>query len=763
MRNLKTVLLGTTLTVTFLACQIVSAETVAYWRFEDGTNGVKNATYLDSSGNNSTMTSIGSTGTNDIPFDLVPITQATNELAVAFEVTNFFNSEYLTTSGSEWIDTKNFTAGWTIEAIVKFHSYGTNTIAARPGIVCKEGDLGVNRYPYFKVQLDPTTKVLQVITARDGGANRNIIGTTEIALDKWYAIAVTYDRNNEGSNREAELYLKEETDENYQREGGTSGPWSGIDLNGDLPWTIGRGFRDGGGKGYVDGIIDEVRISDAVLDPLQFLAHQIAIVPTIPQIKNVSTAPTQYIDENDLVAVSAQIFTENANITNAFLEYSVDGGGYSEPVQMTTNTTANEYVGNITNQAPWSEVSYKITALNDEGLTSTSTVVYTYTVYEDLNWQTLEITANAMMGDDNMTSMSIAQDDTAGFIYQDSSSSNAFYVEESGLGVLKAPVTISPNAQGYISAIEFGTNNEPRATLSFNANDGGVTFVQRTNGIWTIPMVIVSNFYGDYRHTLALAPNQKPSVLWYESGETAPGKLVDISVAGDSYTSEDFPTNYSPNAMRKSFDMVVGSDNLRRIVTTGPGSGDDQVWLGTETSEDSGVFNWEQIVKSNAYADQIGFVLDDNDYAYIVCRDKNENPPTASVFENATSTGSSWTKHPLGEQGNFNRAAIAINPDDGSVWVAHNAGGNVGNPCYLWSNRSGSWRKEQPFYYNTYMQTYSGFGFTKWGTMKVGYSGWKGAPNYFYSYSTKFGVPEPGILIAILFSIFGVFIARKKI
>ena len=27
------------------------AATVAYWRFEDGTNGVKNAVYLDSSGN----------------------------------------------------------------------------------------------------------------------------------------------------------------------------------------------------------------------------------------------------------------------------------------------------------------------------------------------------------------------------------------------------------------------------------------------------------------------------------------------------------------------------------------------------------------------------------------------------------------------------------------------------------------------------------------------------------------------------------------
>jgi len=366
LRNLKTVVMGTILILTLFASQMVSAATVAYWRFEDGTNGVKNGSYLDSSGNGSVMTSYGSTGTNDIPFDIVPVTQVTNELAAAFEVTNFFSAEYLRTSGSEWIDTKSFnTAGWTIEAIVKFHTYGTNTIAARPGIVCKEGELisssgHVGNYPYFNLQLDPSTKKLRVVTARDGGANRMIFGTTEIALDKWYAIAVTYDLNNDGTNRAAKLYLKEETDADYEYEGTTSGPWSGIMLNGTDPWTIGRGFRDGGGKGYVDGIIDEVRISDEVLDPLLFLAHPIPVVPTIPEIKNVQTSPLQYIDENDLVTVSAQIFTENANITNAYLEYSVDGGGYIGPVQMTTTGNPNEYAGDITNQPPWSEVSYML-------------------------------------------------------------------------------------------------------------------------------------------------------------------------------------------------------------------------------------------------------------------------------------------------------------------------------------------------------------------------------------------------------------------
>ena len=182
-KNMKRTVLA--LTLTLLVSQIVSAATVAYWRFEDGTNGVKNSSYLDSSGNDSTITSFGSTGTNNIPFEIVPVTKATNELASAYVVTNAAAGEYLSTSGSEWIDTKNFDgAGWTIEAIVKFSDYGTNSISARPGIVCKEGDLGPDRYPYFNLQLDPGSKNIRVITARDGGNRRLIYGSTVIELGK---------------------------------------------------------------------------------------------------------------------------------------------------------------------------------------------------------------------------------------------------------------------------------------------------------------------------------------------------------------------------------------------------------------------------------------------------------------------------------------------------------------------------------------------------------------------------------------------------
>ena len=72
------------------------------------------------------------------------------------------------------------------------------------------------------------------------------------------------------------LYIKEESDVLYDREAGTSGPWSGIDLNADTPWTIGSGMRSGVRRGYLDGIVDEVRISRKPLAPQDFL---VSVIP----------------------------------------------------------------------------------------------------------------------------------------------------------------------------------------------------------------------------------------------------------------------------------------------------------------------------------------------------------------------------------------------------------------------------------------------------------------------------------------------------
>jgi hypothetical protein len=254
-------------------------ETVAYWRFEEGINGEihngdKDRWYLDSSEYDSGMSTLTENSrpaaTNETSFSLIPRTYQVNNLGLDCNGVD----DYLSTTGNEWIDNYNFSEGWTIEATVKFDSLGSGTI--RPSIICKEENLGANGYPYFNLQLDPNTRNIWVVTARNGGSSRIIKGTTTtIEVGKWYSIAVTYDRNNEGSDREAELYIREETDVIYEREGGSGGPWSNINLNGDTPWTIGSGMRNGLRRGYLDGIVDEVRISRKPLSPQDFLASGI--------------------------------------------------------------------------------------------------------------------------------------------------------------------------------------------------------------------------------------------------------------------------------------------------------------------------------------------------------------------------------------------------------------------------------------------------------------------------------------------------------
>ena len=257
--------------VAVMLCLSVNAATVAYWRFEDGTNGVENGTYLDSSGNDSTMTVNGAIGTSDVPWPIVPKTGQANLLAGTYVSTAGNAGDYLTTSGSEYIDTFNFVNGWTIEAIVKFDKFEDYAVFARGGIVCKEGNN--LSYPFFNLQIEASSQKLRVVTSRTSPSERRFYSDMTFELDKWYAIAVTYDALAPGDpTRSVNLYVKEETDASYEHEGTSGGPWSGIILDGDTPWTIGRGMRDGNPKGFVDGQIDEVRISDVVLQENEFLA-----------------------------------------------------------------------------------------------------------------------------------------------------------------------------------------------------------------------------------------------------------------------------------------------------------------------------------------------------------------------------------------------------------------------------------------------------------------------------------------------------------
>ena len=198
-----------------------------------------------------------------------------------------------------------------------------------------------------------------------------------------------------------------------------------------------------------------------------------------------------------------------------------------------------------------------------------------YSVKEEILWTTILVANNCPLWNPNMTSMDVAPNGLAGFVYREGNVS-ARYVEESSLGVLKTPVEISTNLQGFISNIQFGSDNEPRVSLSYDVNDyGGVTYVQRTNGAWLSPIMVITNIFYERRHAMTLV-DDKPSILWYEDYQSGGyfGKLCEGNAAGDTFTCVEvdvppFP-NY-PGDLRRPFALATGSDGKRHIALNGPG------------------------------------------------------------------------------------------------------------------------------------------------------------------------------------------------
>ena len=752
---MKTLTIIAFLTLLFLSNNKTSANTIAYWRFENGVNsqkhlGDRDNWYVDLSGNNNDMSSwwegARPTYTDDIPFSEVPVSGVTNLLGL-----NFVPNQDLGTFGTNEFGSNivfminNYVFNeFTVECMVKFDSYWWQIAVGKDGMPGSSGDPAFHIKSRFdssgdhKIHFgfyDTSTTFIHCLSS----FNYN--------TGEWYKIAAVCDGT------QAYLYIKEEIDAEYELE--SSAPTSGGLLNTYSTWTIGRGMWNNVPENFVNGEIDEVRISDTALNPTQFLAYVETFKPYPPDIKNVQYLPYPDPTDKDNVTIQAQITTANSTITNAVLEYSLNSGSYIS-LSMITNSTPNIYSATIISQAIDTIVDFRILADNADAQSSTSDVSQ-YTVKEEILWTTVLVANDTASGYPNMTSMDVAPNGIAGFVYRQGAI-GARYVEESSLGVLKPIVDISTNMQGYISNIRFGSDNEPRISLSYDVDDlGGVTFAQRTNDVWISPIVVVSNIFSydnDRRHSLTLVDNA-PTALWYENYQNSgtPGKLCTGNIAGDAFTYIEVETPafapVFPADSRRPFMLATDSEGKRHLALQGPGLGDERLYYGVESSKGSGSFGWEQVpvdlTHSNAFAEQIGFTLDNNDKPYIVVRDYNSDPNYAALYYN---TGGTWIRQLLSPQGAWSRAAVAYDSWNDCMWVAHSSAGEGGNLLRLWSNRSGSWKQEQTITNGPFIETISGFGFTDEGVMKLAFTPAVDSTELVYMYSTTFSdIPEPGMII----------------
>ena len=743
---------------------------VAYWRFEEGTNGVHQGNndgyYVDSSGNGNNMSTeiseIRSTANSDVPFATVPQTGEADTMARQFsgipEIPNCNVGTFGAETSAKSVESANLSS-FTVECMAK--PSATTWQCA----VSKDGEPGWSKWGWVDQTFAIKFRGDGPINLQFWDKNSNMVylaTTWNYEIGKWYQIAAVY---NEYTGT-ASLYIKKEGDSDYTLEGSTTTTWvpgnpaiSGGLIHQTYPWTIGRGMHWGLPKDAFQGIVDEIRISDTALDPSQFLGNIMNTNPIPPRIYNVEYSPYPTPTEKDDVTVQAAILTANATITNATLNYKINGGSYIS-IPMATNTSPSVYSAGIPKQAADSVVDFIITAVNSGGQITSSTS--RYDVVQTMDWETFLVANDAYFGySSNLFSMAIMSDGLAGFVYSSAASNAAMYIEEDSLGSLKTPVAITADRQGSYANLKYGSDDEPRVSLAYDVGDqGGVTYVQRNGATWSSPIMVVTNFLDERRQVMTLVDNA-PSILWYEDYQAGGyfGKLCTGNIAGDTFTSIEidvppFP-NY-PGDLRLPFEMATDSSGKRCIALHGPGLGVDLLYYGVEDNKGSGVFDWEEIplslTHSNVYADQIGFALDNNNNPYIVLHDYNTNPAAAVLFYKNSGT---WARQYLSPQGHWNRAAVAYDSWNNCMWVVHNteivAGSTKDNSLLrLWSNRSGDWKTEQVITNGFVVETFAGLEVTSNGVLKLAFSPFVDSPQFVYMYSTTFSdIPEPMVFIWI--------------
>ncbi|MBN2474905.1 MAG: hypothetical protein JXB62_09885, partial [Pirellulales bacterium] len=238
------------------------AETVAYWRFEEGPVDTAPTVYqadwfVDSSGNGNHMWTwadyTSPTYRTDVPFGPVPQTGATNNLALEFNAAqdNYTQGKPITSTRFNEL---------TVEASVKLDALDRWQV-----IVGKDGKPTDAAEPPLFLKFADDTDTLQAMMIDGSGTPRYIASDTPAEVGQWYQLAMT----NDGTTMR--FFIKGPGDANYVEQGTGVAVDGGALIASDGLWTVGRGVWDGGNTDWFDGMIDEVRISDRALAPSEFL------------------------------------------------------------------------------------------------------------------------------------------------------------------------------------------------------------------------------------------------------------------------------------------------------------------------------------------------------------------------------------------------------------------------------------------------------------------------------------------------------------
>jgi hypothetical protein len=237
----------------------VGATTVAYWRFEEGTADTQASganSVLDETANDNDGTPVGNPFyRSDPPVSPVPRTGAANSLSLQLDG----SGDYVGITHSTSL---NLTDGFTVEFWMK----GNPTQGESLYLVMDKSHGWTDSTGWGFQGATSTGKLGFIIGTGGSGSTNYAAATSTVSLldNKWHHVAGTFDSTDTG--QEIKLYIDGAIDAT-----GASGSMvtNSRAINIGASWHGGSAFNR-----FFNGFVDEVRISDTILQPSQFLVPE---------------------------------------------------------------------------------------------------------------------------------------------------------------------------------------------------------------------------------------------------------------------------------------------------------------------------------------------------------------------------------------------------------------------------------------------------------------------------------------------------------
>ncbi len=264
------------------------------------------------------------------------------------------DSSYVTVADTSYLD---LTGNWTIEGWINIFTFGETASDWRwvPRLVIKTGDDVFWRPNYF-VEMWGDYRFFSTgynVSGADRWPQVNSPNNI-LQVGQWYHLTFI---------RDTTRHILIQMVHNSQRQliSFTTAAFDPILDNPPITTNqpVHIGFAGGGDDSFLDGFVDEIRISDVIRDfPVP------PIITEVTQLQNQNSSVTQYEVDANIMA-----FAATGTISSAEIQYSTDGGNTWQSASM-SDMGNNQFTGYIPQQTLGTIIDYYVQATDNQNRTA---------------------------------------------------------------------------------------------------------------------------------------------------------------------------------------------------------------------------------------------------------------------------------------------------------------------------------------------------------------------------------------------------------